>query len=39
MTARRYDGPRGLADAISAFSLVTMKDRPFRREAGKATTE
>ncbi len=39
MTARRYDGPRGLADAISAFSLVTMKDRPFKREAGKATTE
>jgi len=40
MTAQaRYAGPRGLADAISAYSLVTMKDRPFKREAGKATTE
>ncbi len=40
MTAQaRYVGPLGLADAISAFSLVTLKDRPFKREAGKATTE
>lgn len=39
MTAQRYAGPKGLADAISAFSLVTMKDRPFKKEDGKATTE
>lgn len=40
MTAQsRYAGPRGLADAISAFSLVTLEDRPFKREEGKATTE
>jgi len=39
MTAQRYAGPRGLADAVSAFSLVTLESRPFKREAGKATTE
>lgn len=39
MTAQRYAGPRGLADAVSAFSLVTLESRPFAREAGKATTE
>lgn len=40
MTAQpRYLGPRALADAVSAYSLVTLEDRPFRREDGKATTE
>jgi mannose-6-phosphate isomerase-like protein (cupin superfamily) len=40
MTAQaRYAGPLGLAEALSRFSLVTLKDRPFTRETGKATTE
>jgi mannose-6-phosphate isomerase-like protein (cupin superfamily) len=35
----RYAGPRALADAVSAFSLVTLEDRPFRRETPDAPTE
>ena len=35
----RYTGPLGLADAVAAFSLVNLKDRPFRRESPEALTE
>ncbi|MSP48366.1 MAG: cupin domain-containing protein [Alphaproteobacteria bacterium] len=35
----RYAGPVGLANAVSAFSLITLEDRPFRRESPEATTE
>jgi mannose-6-phosphate isomerase-like protein (cupin superfamily) len=38
-TQPRYAGPRTLDSAVAAFSLVTLADRPFRREGDKATTE